>query len=151
MVVIVFFRCSFFEHFQFGISIRVLSGLCSLSIFFLLFFSIRHRVLTPVVNSSYWQTLIVSLRKIVPSKILRCLLPGSGKTKSWLMLLRALRAKSVIHVSVGFDSSPPKPLSRSLLQCLGCVSTFSGLFVLSDSIVVSFGYAGSFVFTYSRT
>ena len=47
MVVIVFFRCSFFEHFQFGISIRVLSGLCSLSIFFLLFFSIRHRVLTP--------------------------------------------------------------------------------------------------------
>ena len=48
MVVIVFFRCSFFEHFQFGISIRVLAGLCSLSIFFLLFFSIRHRVLTPI-------------------------------------------------------------------------------------------------------
>ena len=48
MVVIVFFRCSFFEHFQFGISIRVLAGLCSLSIFFLLFFSIRHRVLTPM-------------------------------------------------------------------------------------------------------
>ena len=39
MVVIVFFRCSFFEHFQFGISIRVLSGLCSFSIFFLLFYS----------------------------------------------------------------------------------------------------------------
>ena len=36
---IVFFRCSFFEHFQLGISIRVLSGLCSLSIFFLLFYS----------------------------------------------------------------------------------------------------------------
>ena len=50
MVVIVFFRCSFFEHFQFGISIRVLSGLCSLSIFFLLFFSIRHRVLTPTLT-----------------------------------------------------------------------------------------------------
>ena len=39
MVVIVFFRCSFFEHFQLGISIRVLTGLCSLCIFFLLFYS----------------------------------------------------------------------------------------------------------------
>ena len=39
MVVFVFFRCSFFEHFQWEISIRVPSGLCSLSIFFLLFYS----------------------------------------------------------------------------------------------------------------
>ena len=53
MVVIVFFRCSFFEHFQLGISIRVLSGLCSLSIFFLLFFSIRHRVLTPILLKNH--------------------------------------------------------------------------------------------------
>ena len=67
-------------------------------------------------------------------KILRCLLPGFGKTTSWPMLLHALRAKSVIHVSVGFDSSPPKPLSSSLLKYLGCVSIFRRLFVPSDCI-----------------
>ena len=84
-------------------------------------------------------------------KILHCLLPGFGKTTSWPMLLHALRAKSVIHVSVGFDSSPPKPLSSSLLKYLGCVSIFRRLFVPSDCILVSFGYTGSFGFTYSRT
>ena len=45
MVVIVFFRCSFFEHFQSGKSIGCLL-VCVLSPFSSLF-SIRHRVLTP--------------------------------------------------------------------------------------------------------
>ena len=67
---------------------------------------------------------------------------GPGRQKSWSMLLRALRAKSVIHVSVGFDSSPPKPLSSNLLKYLGCVSIFRRLFVPSDCILVSFGYTG---------
>ena len=47
--------------------------------------------------------------------------------------LRVLPAKYVILVSIGFDSSPPKPLSSGLLNCLRRVSTFSSLFILYDS------------------
>ena len=62
-------------------------------------------------------------------------MPGPGKAKCWLMLLHALRAKYMILVSVGFDSSLQKPPSSALLKCLGDVSTFSDLFVPHDSIV----------------
>lgn len=74
-------------------------------------------------------------------EILRCFLPGSGKTKSWSMLLRAVRAKSVIHVKVGFDSSSPKQLRSSLLICFRRVSAFSRFYVPLDGTVVSqFGW-----------
>ena len=53
------------------------------------------------------------------------------------MLLHALRAKYMILVSVGFDSSLQKPPSSGLLKCLGDVSTFSDLFVPHDSILSS--------------
>ena len=49
------------------------------------------------------------------------------------MLWRASRARYMILVSVGFDNSPPKPLSSGLLKCLRRVSTFSSLFILHDS------------------
>ena len=62
MVVIVFFRCSFFEHFQLGISIRVLSGLCSLCIFFLLFYSTSSAY--PLLEKSY----VEYVRKISKKK-----------------------------------------------------------------------------------
>ena len=70
---------------------------------------------------------------IVRLKISRCLLPESGKTNIWSMLWRASRARYMILVSVGFDNSPPKPLSSGLLKCLRRVSTFSSLFILYDS------------------
>ena len=42
------------------------------------------------------------------------------------VLLRALRAKEMLIVNVGFDISP-KPRSSGLLNCLRRVSTFSGV------------------------
>ena len=72
---------------------------------------------------------------MVLSKNSRWLLLGSGTANSWSVLLRGLRAKCMILVSVGFDSSLQKPPSSGLLKCLGDVSTFSDLFVPHDSIV----------------
>ena len=87
----------------------------------------------PVVNSFCSQNYIHFLKMIVRLKISRCLLPESGKTNTWSMLWRASRARYMILVSVGFDNSPPKPLSSGLLKCLRRVSTFSSLFILYDS------------------
>ena len=78
----------------------------------------------------------------VPSKNSRCLLPGSGMTKSWSMFVHALRAKNLILVSVGVDSSPPKPLSSGSLNCLRRISTFSGRFLHLDRVLLSIPLGG---------
>ena len=63
MVVIVFFRCSFFEHFQFGISIRVFFWFVfPLSIFFHLFYSTSSAY--PLLEKSY----VEYVRKISKKK-----------------------------------------------------------------------------------
>ena len=63
---------------------------------------------------------------------------GPGRQQFVQRFLRVLPAKYVILVSIGFDSSPPKPLSSGLLNCLRRVSTFSSYFVHSDPPYVSF-------------
>ena len=80
---------------------------------------------------------------MVLSKISRWLLLGSSKASSWSVLLRGLRAKFMILVSVGFDSSPPKLPSSGLLNFLRLVSTFSGLLVYLDSLLVSISNRGA--------
>ena len=49
----------------------------------------------------------------------------------------------MILVSVGFDSSPPKLPSSGLLNFLRLVSTFSGLLVYLDSLLVSISTRGA--------